>query len=382
MSLWDETVTHIAVFHEIERIFAMMRKNRSIFVTSFWFLPVLLVIVESLVFLPKTIRNSSFIPYFMIFWSVRAVLAPLIIFYTVKCWVDVNKTLKLVLVHVLGFLLFSVLFWGITYIFLHDTLFRNVVFGARDSNISIFGLIADNSLSTNIIVYISTVAFCYVWEFFRRSNEATQKAAALEKSLLLSRLELLKGQLNTHFLFNTLHTISSLVIRNKGEEANAILVKLSELLRFALKDNKEQLIPLEKEMEILQLYLDIQQTRFNGRLDVKIDYPPELRNVLVPALLFQPIVENSIKYAVEPFKEKGRIDISINKDQESISFAIGDNGQTPFESIKFDTGIGLQNTRERLKELFGKKQSFRILPNRSAGTLINIILPLQFKLHE
>lgn len=361
-----------------------MRVRRPLFVSAIWLLPALLVLAESLAFLPKALRNNSFVPYFMVFWGIRALLAPVIIFYTLRFWVEHNRPVRLILVHLLGFLLFSVLFWGSTYLFLHDTLYSSGFFGfdRTDTDLEVFSLIADNSLSTNIVVYVSTVAFCYIWEFFRRSAEANKKAVDLERSLLQSKLELLKGQLNTHFLFNTLHTISSLVVRHKNEEANTILVKLSELLRFALKDNKDQLIPLHKEIEILKLYLDIQQTRFRERLDVKIEYQPELDNVLVPALLFQPLVENAIKYAVEPFTQKGRIDIDINKMNGSVSVNIRDNGQTPFESINFGRGIGLQNTRERLEQLFGEKQSLKILPNEDAGTLVNFVIPFQFRSHE
>jgi sensor histidine kinase YesM len=354
--------------------------RKPLFVSAVWLLPALLVIIESFIFLPRTLRNTSFIPYFMVFWGTRALLAPLVIFYTLKVWVEYDRTIRLILVQLLGFLLFSILFWFITYFLLKDTLYQNRLFGFDEdgTRIQVFALIVDNSLSINIIVYVSTVAFCYIWEFFRRSTEANQRAAALERSLLTSRLEVLKGQLNTHFLFNTLHTISSLVIRNKGEEANKILLKLGELLRFALKDNKEQLIPLEKELEILQLYLDIQQTRFNHRLDIKIHYASELSNILVPALFFQPLVENAIRYAVEPFKETGKIDITIHKNNEMVSVMIRDNGQTPFDSINFDTGIGLQNTRERLEQLFGKKQSLSIRANQPSGTEVNFVLPLQF----
>ncbi|HEU5165917.1 MAG TPA: histidine kinase [Chitinophagaceae bacterium] len=354
--------------------------SKSIFVSAIWLLPALLIVIESLIFLPKTLRSNSFITYFIVFWSTRAVLAPLIIFYTLKTWVDYNRAIRFLFVQLLGFFLFSVLFWFITYFFLQDTLYQNGLFGLdKDgTRLAVFALIVDNSLSINIVVYVSTVAFCYIWEFFRRNTEANQKAAALERSLLTSRLELLKGQLNTHFLFNTLHTISSLVIRNKGEEANNILLKLGELLRFALKDNKEQLIPLEKEIEILQLYLDIQQTRFNNRLDINIHYDAALNDVLVPPLLFQPLVENAIKYAVEPFKETGKIGIAVKKINDMISVTIADNGQTPFETINFNTGIGLQNTKERLEQLFGKNQSLSIQPNQPAGTMIDVFLPLQF----
>ncbi len=356
--------------------------RKPLYASAVWLLPALLVIIESFIFLPKALRVNDFIYYFVIFWSTRALLAPVIILYTLKTWVDHNRTVRFFLVHLFGFLLFSVLFWVITYLFLEDTLYQNVLFRLNNEStrLSVFGLIADNSLSVNILVYVSTVAFCYIWEFFRRNAEANIKAAALERSLLTSRLELLKGQLNTHFLFNTLHTISSLVVRNKGEEANNILLKLGELLRFALKDNKDQLIPLRKEIEILQLYIDIQQTRFNSRLDIKINYAPELNDVLIPSLLLQPLVENAIRYAVEPFKETGKIVITVKKINDMISVTISDNGQTPFETINFNIGIGLQNTKERLEQLFGKDQSFTIEPNQSAGTRVNLLLPLQFNI--
>lgn len=357
-----------------------MRLRKPVFVSLIWLLPALLILAESLVFLPRALRNNSFVPYFIVFWGTRALLAPVIIFYTLRTWVEYNRAVKLVIVHLLGFLLFSVLFWGITYLLLHDMLLRNGLFGFEntDTQLSVFSLIADNSLSTNIIVYVSTVAFCYIWEFFRRNMEDRKKAADLEKSLLVSRLELLKGQLNTHFLFNTLHTISSLVVRNKNEEANLILVKLSELLRFALKENNKQLIPLKKEIEILQLYLDIQQTRFRDRLNVNIEYGPELNDVLMPALLLQPLVENAIKYAIEPFTQNGKIDIDISKKNGSVSVDIRDNGPTRFDTINFASGIGLQNTRERLQQLFGDKQSFAIAPNLQTGTHVSFSIPLQF----
>ncbi len=342
-----------------------------------WLLPALLVVVESFIFLPKALRNSDFLIYYIVFWIMRAALAPLIAYYTFRFWIEYNKYIRLFLVHLLGFFLFSVIFWFTSYFILHDILFESVYFDAvkTKTNVGIFSIIADNSLSTNIIVYASTVAFCYAWEFFRRNAEANKKAAELEKSLLVSRLELLKGQLNTHFLFNTLHTISSLVVRSKTEEANQMLVKLSDLLRFALKENKEQLIPLEKEMEILQLYIDIQQARFNERFNVRLNYPDALRNALVPPLILQPLVENAVKYAIEPYSQKGTIQIDIEKKNSNLFISISDNGPKPFQSIDFDNGIGLQNTRERLKQLFGERQHFQVKPNQNQGTAVSFDIP-------
>jgi two-component system, LytTR family, sensor kinase len=373
-------LTQVRYYKKQGRYLQCMRLRKSLYISGIWLLPALLVMIESLIFLPKALRHSSFPIYFIGFWTVRALLAPAIVFYTLKFWVEYNRIGRLFLLHLIGFLLFSALFWGLSYLVLYDTLYQNVFFGSirTGTDLGVFSLIADNSLSTNIVVYVSTVAFCYIWEFFRRNAESSKKASELEKSLLISKLELLKGQLNTHFLFNTLHTISSLVVRNKNEEANKILVRLSDLLRFALKENKEQLIPLQKEIEILQLYLDIQQTRFNDRLDISIKYPDSLRNALVPALILQPIVENAVKYAVEPFKEKGMIEIDISHDKDILSVNIADNGQTPFHSINFDNGIGLQNTRERLQQLYNGRHVFSVIPNKISGTLVSFVLPLQF----
>jgi len=356
-----------------------MRFRKSLYISTIWLLPALFVVIESLIFLPRNLRNNGFIPYFIIFWSIRALLAPAIVFYTFRFWVEYNRVFRLVLVQLLGFFLFSILFWSISYLLLNELIHENVLFGGQpgESKLRVFSLIADNSLSTNIVVYTSTVAFCYIYEFFKRNTEANKKANELEKSLLVSKLEILKGQLNSHFLFNTLHTISSLVVRNKNEEANEMLIKLSDLLRFALKENKDQLIPLEKELEVLQLYLDIQKMRFKERLEVNINYPKSLNDALVPALILQPVIENSVKYAVEPFKDKGKIDIDINSEKEVLSIKVKDNGQTPFHTINFEKGIGLMNTRERLEQLFGKNFNFRILPNKNSGTMVDFELPLQ-----
>jgi two-component system LytT family sensor kinase len=357
-----------------------MRLRKSLYISAIWMLPIFFIIIESFIFLPKTLRNSSFIPYFIVFWAVRALLAPAIVFYTFRWKPEYTRIFRQFLIHLLGFFLFSVLFWTISYLILYGTIHQNFLFNIERSatDLGVFTIIADNSLSTNIMVYASTVAFCYVWEFFRRNTEANKKAGELERSLLVSRMELLKGQLNTHFLFNSLHNISSLVVRKKNEEANRVLVKLSELLRFALKENKEQLIPLYKEMEVLQLYLDIQQTRFNDRMDVKISFPSSLKDAMVPPLILQPLVENAIKYAIEPFKEKGRIQVDINSEDKRLMVTVSDSGHTPFNTINFDQGIGLNNTRERLKQLFGEKQVFSIDANEDAGTKVSFSLPLQF----
>ncbi len=167
-----------------------MNLKRAIYVSAIWLLPVVIVLLEAIIFLSKANRNSDYLPYFITFWGLRAVIAPLIVYYTLKFWVEHNKILKLIFVQVIGFVLFSFIFWIASYLILHNILYRSEFFGINNTatNMQVFGMIVDNSASTNSIVYISTVVFCYVWEFIQRNVVINKRALALEKSLLTSRL--------------------------------------------------------------------------------------------------------------------------------------------------------------------------------------------------
>lgn len=361
-----------------------MNLKKGIYVLGIWFTPVFLVLIEAALFLSKANWQSAYVPYFITFWILRAALSPLIVFYTLRFWVVHTKAYRLFLVHAAGFVLFSALFWSIAYLVLNGLMHRSEFFNFTHGSTSmqVFGVIVDNSISTNSIVYASTVGFCYIWEFLRQNISINKRAMDLEKSLLTSRLELLKGQLNTHFLFNTLHTISSFVVRKQNDEANKMLVRLSELLRFALKENGEQLIPLSKELELLQLYLDIQQTRFKERLDVDLQVGQAVQNVYVPSLLLQPLVENAVKYGIEPFSENGKIQIEIGGENGKLNIVIKDSGQTSFDQINFDSGIGLANTKERLEQLYSNEYRFGIMPNDSGkGVIVSIEIPKQITAH-
>jgi two-component system, LytTR family, sensor kinase len=361
-----------------------MRYKKELYALAFWFTPVLLIVVEAMLFLGKADWGSPYIPYFVTFWLLRAVLAPFIVLYTMKLWVDYNKPLKLFMVHAIGFLLFSLVFWTGAYLVLNNMLHKSELFGVErtSTNIGVFAMLVDNSISTNTIVYASTVGFCYIRQYLVQNIIINKKAMELEKSLLTSRLELLKSQLNTHFLFNTLHTISSFVVRRQNDEANKMLVRLSDLLRFALKENKQQLIPLYKEMELLQLYLDIQETRFRERLQLDVHVQPSVHNSLVPSLLLQPVVENAVKYGVEPFNDKGKIAINIHAQNGKLIIEISDSGKKNFNEINFDSGIGLSNTRERLKQLYAGNQKFSVSPNVSGkGVKVAIEIPNQTNEH-
>ena len=251
---------------------------------------------------------------------------------------------------------------------------------ADSSRAYIYGLIADNSISINVIVYISTVVICYILVYSNRVAVANQKALELERSLVTSRLDLLRNQLNTHFLFNTLHTINSLVTRGEKEEASEMIIKLSDLLRFALRENQQQLIPLSKELEMLQSYIDIIRARFGNRLEITVNAEPGSADYLIPVFVLQPLVENAVRHAVEPQTSEGKITIDIRKNADRLKINITDNGKKPFSEINFNNGIGLNNTKERLQKLYGNNYALQFHPNKEDGITVRLDLPLQTSL--
>jgi two-component system LytT family sensor kinase len=357
--------------YKLNRLF----KKNFLIISLIWIVPILLVLIESVFYLFKISFQSVYVYYFSVFWGLRAILSPFIVLWTNRFLDKPFPVINQVLFHLLGFVLFSILFWIGAYLLLNKILYETNLFAIGNSlnGIRVFALIAENSISNNVMVYAVNVAFCYIWKLISRNKKAAQNTLQLENSLLVSRMELLRNQLNTHFLFNTLNTISSFVVRKQTEEANRTLISLSKLLRFALKENKEQLISLQKELSLLQLYLDIQQTRFKERLQVSLNIDPACMDTLVPAMILQPIVENAVKFAVAPYTSTGIIAIVIKKENSRLHFRVSDNGKKLFAEINFDHGIGLANTRERLKQLYGNQYSFQILPGENGyGVSINL----------
>lgn len=351
---------------------------RVLHVSSIWLVPIVLVVLESLVFVSKQGWQTHNIIYYIAFWIIRILLTPLIIYYTQRFWVEQAKKLRLIITHLAGFFIYSLLFTSIAYLCLHRLLDENdFPFSAQQkSKAYIYGLIADNSISINVVVYLSTVVICYILVYSKRAVAANQKAMELQRTLVTSRLDVLRNQLNTHFLFNTLHTINSLVTQGKKEQASGMIIKLSDLLRFALKDNQQQLIPLAVELEMLQSYIDIIMARFGNKLQIEVYTEERFADYLIPAFVLQPLLENAIKHGVEPLM-KGSVMIAIKQEMDTLIVSVSDNGNKPFKDIDFSTGVGINNTRERLNQLYGKHYSLCFRPNKGDGITVTLKLPIQ-----
>ncbi|MFK8047142.1 MAG: sensor histidine kinase [Halioglobus sp.] len=205
------------------------------------------------------------------------------------------------------------------------------------------------------------------------------------KSLAMAheaQLKMLRYQLNPHFLFNTLNAISTLILDKDTEMANGMVTRLSRFLRYTLDNDPMQQVTVNEEVESLMLYLDIEKVRFGERLQIHIDIEPEAELALMPGLLLQPLVENSIKYAIALAISGGAIGIGAKVIGDELLLEIADDG--PGLDLRYGKsakggGVGLSNSRERLKELYGDKQSFRLGSTEPHGLTISIRIPLQLR---
>lgn len=232
-------------------------------------------------------------------------------------------------------------------------------------------------IPVNGLVYTLIVSVWSLFNYYQRLRDREMIALKLETQLGQAKLDALKMQLHPHFLFNTLNTISAMVHKD-SERADRMIVWTSDLLRTVLDNKDDQQVPLAKEIEFLEKYLKIEQIRFGERLQATIECPPSTRQVLVPSLLLQPLVENAIKHGVAKHSGPAAILINSKTVNGNLVLAVEDNGPIAFEEQTVDkVGIGLANTRARLEGLYGDAYQLSFLPQQPKGLKIEIVLPLR-----
>lgn len=234
----------------------------------------------------------------------------------------------------------------------------------------------------DVLVYWSLVGACQAFTNFRRSEERERRAVELEARLAQARLEALRMQINPHFLFNTLNSVSALVYANP-RAADEMLGDLGDLLRRSLGSMEVQEVPLSEELDFLRSYIRIEQRRFGDRLQVTVRVPDGLQTALVPALVLQPLVENAIRHGIEPRPGPGLISIEARKDGRHLHLVVRDDGlglPDPLPPRPADSpGIGLANTRARLRGLYGEDQSFSLGKSEPSGVRVEIRIPLRLE---
>lgn len=226
--------------------------------------------------------------------------------------------------------------------------------------------------------YWVIIGLWYAFDYYKRYRERQALASQLEVRLATSQLQALRMQLQPHFLFNTLHSVSMLNLTD-ANAANRVLVKLSELLRITLDSNSSQEVPLGKEIDFLDRYLEIERIRFQDRLDVRFSLDADVQDALVPNLALQPLVENAIRHGISKSSSAGRIEVRARSSDGRLVLEVSDDGPgLPADwNAERDSGLGLNNTRERLERLYGADQRLEFESSPGAGLTVRISIPLR-----
>ncbi|TPE60527.1 sensor histidine kinase [Sandaracinobacter neustonicus] len=257
--------------------------------------------------------------------------------------------------------------------------------GWRPEGIEFFGAIL-----LTLAVLGAWTALYYGINYFLMLDEQAERFERMAAQANSAQLEMLRYQINPHFLFNTLNSISTLVLLTETEKANTMLSRLSSFLRYSLVGEREGQATVAQEMQALKLYLEIERTRFENRLRTRFDIAPEVLTARIPSLLLQPLVENAIKYAVTPLEEGADIWVTARRVGDRLELTVADTGPGIGEHRPniVGTGVGLGNIRDRLQQAYGDDQRFEILSNSSSplvqtgtangpGVLAMIEIPLQ-----
>ena len=228
----------------------------------------------------------------------------------------------------------------------------------------------------NLLIYWVIVAVSFAFDYYRKYREHELRTMELEKQLAQAKLQALQMQLNPHFLFNTLHSISSLMHQDV-EAADGMITRLSDLLRTALDSSNTQEVTLRQELEFLQRYLEIEQTRFGRRLTVKTDIASDTLDARVPNLILQPLVENAIRHGIEPHAKPGRVELRAQREAGTLVLEVCDNGAGLRKDEPAGEGVGLSNTRARLRTLYGEAHGFELRDAPGGGFLVRLIIPFR-----
>jgi signal transduction histidine kinase len=216
--------------------------------------------------------------------------------------------------------------------------------------------------------------------FYLIVEQQIDQMQILENQASSAQLAMLRYQLNPHFLFNTLNSISTLVLLKQTERANVMLSRLASFLRYTLANEPTAHVTLAQEVETLKLYLEIEKMRFDERLRTHFEVDPRVAKARLPSLLLQPLVENAIKYAVTPQEEGADITVSARLNGDRVQIAVSDTGPGLIEARPrptLSTGVGLANIRERLAQAFGPDHRFETRTKLGEGFSVEIEIPFQ-----
>jgi len=308
-------------------------------------------------------------------------------------WLFIQKIVHLPLKKTLLFSFISAATLGLIFNVIKLSVFKVVVYQQHWNeawNMLEFGGWLLFSLTT-MFVWTSIFFIMLYNTKLQKEHEMLLRAQTAAKD---AQLQMLRYQLNPHFMFNTMNAISTLIYKNENDKANEMLDKLCEFFRYSLNKNDKSKTTLRKELALLELYLSIEKVRFGQRLQINFDIEAQTKDCQIPNMLLQPLVENAIKYAIEPSKEGGSVFISTQKVLDRLVLLVIDNGKEFTEKSNEGFGIGISNTKARLDTMFNgdyqvtisrdqhSEQSTANTNNIKNGTKVYISIPFEKLTHE
>jgi two-component system, LytTR family, sensor kinase len=226
--------------------------------------------------------------------------------------------------------------------------------------------------------YWVVAGVCHGILYYTRYIDREKKALRLQNQLVTTELQLLKMQLQPHFLFNTLHTIAAMVHVNP-DRAEQMISQLGDLLRMTLEGVNVEEVTVKRELDFLQRYLDIQQTRFQERLRVRLEVEPQVLDACIPYLLLQPLVENAVFYGVARSSAPGMIEVEVRRSNGDLCLAVRNDGPpcSITQGAEARSGLGLNNTRARLSRMYGDAQELRFVRRSTGGAEVMVRIPFK-----
>ena len=316
---------------------------------------------------------------YMFFWHatkfcIWAAVSPLIIALSRRYPIDQTAWIRPATLHFFAALLFSsiVTTLFITCLWILPSLHRGLFASTADAIQN--GCVA---FSWGVLIYWAVLLATTALDNYRRYRSEQLRGVHLQALLAQAQLHTLRMQLQPHFLFNTLHSLSDLVLED-AQAAVRMITKLGDFLRLTIEGPADQIISLSQELEFARSYLEIERVRFHDRLKILIMAEPETYAAQVPNFVLQPIVENAVRHGISTRIGAGRIVISAKRSANQLQITVEDDGPGPPSRGQVqDEGVGLSNVRARLRQLYGVEQSLELrgLSHGNGGTIVSLNIP-------
>lgn len=354
------------------RVSSAHRALKSILIFAAWTLIVLTFAVQTYVFAVARNRPDSFGREFLVAstdWYVWALLTPLVLWLCRRFRITSQDWLRTGLLHLAASVVISLLQLAVQ-VRLNSILNP----GYTMPYWRVLYFFATFKLHMNLLTYWVIVALSHGVYYYEQARSRELEWSRMETDLANAQLQVLNMQLHPHFLFNTLHSISTLISEDP-RTAREMVLQLSELLRASLNRIEQAEVPLQQEMELLQCYLSIEQTRFKDRLTIEKEIAAEALPCRVPTMILQPLVENAVRHGIGKHKQADSISITARRDLGRLLLEVCnrigsvENGPAPAR------GIGLANTRARLEQLYGNHYSFEITNREGGGVAVKLSFP-------